>query len=250
LKPNHRSKYELGTKIDEHISMNSIGQKLTFLLTAGFFFLTSNALLAQDTTRVLDAGQKFKPLEFTLIDTIQGQTLGNFQKKSLPLPLGFISFLDFDRPLGISKSKKKIDFKSGGVATYDSDVLVKRFFNGKDKSNDVKASSDFNLGTLYSSSNSVRIEVRDHSLVDGDRIKVFLNDKLLNSNIKLDGLYTIIFIDLVQGYNRVDIEALNEGYSGPNTAEIKVYDEGGSLLASKNWNIRTGERATLGVVKN
>ncbi|MCK0131002.1 hypothetical protein MWU59_05740 [Flavobacteriaceae bacterium F08102] len=213
-------------------------------------FALCNVTFAQDSTRVLDAAQKYKYLEFKLIDTIQGQNLSNFEKKSLPLPLAFGSLFNLKKSLDFSKPKKNIDIKSGGIVTYDSDVLVKRYFNGKDTSNDVKMSSDFNLGTLYSSSNSVRIEVRDHSLVDGDRIKVFLNEKLLNSNIKLEGLNTIIFINLKQGYNRIDIQALNEGYSGPNTAEIKVYDEGGSLLASKNWNIRTGERATLGVVKN
>lgn len=218
----------------------------TYLILALLFMVGTN-VLAQDSTKVFDNNQNFKPLNFLLVDTLQGKTFMNFQKKSLPLPLGFVSMFNFDAPKGGSKSK--MDFKSGGMITYDKDVLVRKTFMGQDKSNNIKMSSEFNLGTLYSSSPTVRIEVRDHSLVDGDRIKVYLNEKLLNSNIKLEGIYTIIYIDLKPGYNRVDIVALNEGYSGPNTAELKVYDEGGSLLASKNWNIRTGERATLGVVK-
>jgi len=42
---------------------------------------------------------------------------------------------------------------------------------------------------------------------------------------------------------------LNEGFSGPNTAEIRVFDEKGYLLSEKEWNIRIGQIATLGVVK-
>ena len=73
---------------------------------------------------------------------------------------------------------------------------------------------------------------------------------MINSNVMLNGLYHIIYIDLNKGYNRIDIEAINEGYSGPNTAELKVFDEDGYLLSSQEWNIRTGQRATLGIVRN
>jgi len=144
--------------------------------------------------------------------------------------------------------KRTITFMSGG-APMDDDILVKRSFYGKDRS-DTKIRSDFSLGTLNSASSTVRIEVRDHSLVDGDRIRVYLNEQLLSQNIMLNGLYHIINIDLKNGYNRIDIEALNQGYSGPNTAEIRVYDEKGYLLSAREWNINTGNFATLGIIKN
>jgi len=131
----------------------------------------------------------------------------------------------------------------------DSDILVKKHFNGKDMSN-VKLTSDYSLGTLQSTSKSIRIEVRDHSLVDGDRIKIYVNEHLINSNIMLSGLSRIINVNLVKGYNRIDIEAINEGYSGPNTAELRVFDENGALISSQEWNILTGQRATLGVIRN
>jgi hypothetical protein len=38
--------------------------------------------------------------------------------------------------------------------------------------------------------------------------------------------------------NRIDFEALNEGFAAPNTAELHVYK--GRVIASSQWNIGTG----------
>jgi len=198
------------------------------------------------TSIFFDSQKDIKPLNLTLIDTTTKNSILNFKPPKSLLgfkPIGTKYFDPFN-----TNQKKAINFMSQ-ANTIDSDILVKKSFNGKDMSN-VKLTSDFNLGTLHSTSEAVRIEVRDHSLVDGDRVKVYVNEQLLNSNLMLNGLYTIIYIDLKKGYNRIDIEAINEGYSGPNTAELKVYDEKGYLLSSQEWNILTGQRATLGVVRN
>jgi len=132
----------------------------------------------------------------------------------------------------------------------ESDVLVRNYFNGKvitNRENHIKTKQS--LGTLYSGSKFVRLEFRDFQLVDGDRIKVYLNGKILSSNIKLDGLYYTLKVDLDNGYNRIDIQALSSGYSGPNTAQIKVYDDQGTVITNQKWNINTGEYATLSIVK-
>ncbi|MCF6346754.1 MAG: hypothetical protein L3J20_00440 [Flavobacteriaceae bacterium] len=217
-----------------------------------FFIVFSSQLFSQDNTSkkttslFLDSQKEIKPLNLTLIDTTNKISILNFKPKKIFFGIEPNIKKYFD-PLNTNK-KRTINFMSQ-TNKVDSDVLVKRFFNGKDMSN-VKLTSDFNLGTLHSTSKSVRIEVRDHSLVDGDRIKVYVNEQIINSNIMLNGLYTIIYIDLKKGYNRIDIEAINEGYSGPNTAQLNVYDEKGNLLSSQDWNILTGQRATLGVVRN
>ncbi|RPD93245.1 hypothetical protein EGM88_13510 [Aureibaculum marinum] len=194
-----------------------------------------------------DGQKELKTLDISLLDMSKQESIFNVEKK--PYLLGFKSNVDkyFNLP---ETSKRKVSNFMGGSGNDedDSDILKKKYFNGKDMSN-VQLSSDFSLGTLHSTSKTVRIEVRDHSLVDGDRIRVYLNEKLLKSNVSLKGLYYIINIDLRKGYNRIDIEALNEGFSGPNTAEIRVFDENGYLLSEKEWNIRMGQIATLGVVK-
>ena len=43
--------------------------------------------------------------------------------------------------------------------------------------------------------------------------------------------------------------ALNQGESGPNTAEFQVYDDKGNLVSSKQWNLLTGVKATIVVTK-
>jgi len=132
----------------------------------------------------------------------------------------------------------------------ESDVLVRKYFNGKlitNRENPIKTKQS--LGTLYSSSKFVRLEFRDFQLVDGDRIKVYLNGKILSSNIKLDGLFYTLKVDLDNGYNRIDIKSLSDGFSGPNTAEIKVYDDQGNVISNQKWNINVGEFATLSIVK-
>lgn len=76
-----------------------------------------------------------------------------------------------------------------------------------------------------------------------------MNEQVIRRSITLEGGYFSINITLKDGFNRIDIEALNQGSSGPNTAEFKVYDEQGQLLASREWNILTGYIATMVVMK-
>ena len=131
----------------------------------------------------------------------------------------------------------------------EKNVLYKKFWNGKDVS-DTKLKTKLELGKLETNTKKIRIECRDHSYVDGDRIKLYVNEKVIRRSITLQAGYYSVNIDLIEGFNRIDIEALNQGSSGPNTAEFKVFDENGNLLASKDWNILTGYVATLIVLKN
>ena len=131
----------------------------------------------------------------------------------------------------------------------EKDVLVSKYWNGKDVSVK-KMNTSLELGKLETDSKTIRIVCRDHSYVDGDRVKLYVNDVVIRRSITLEAGYYTIDIQLREGFNRIDIEALNQGSSGPNTAEFKVLDENGGLLASKEWNILTGYIATLVVMKN
>jgi len=145
--------------------------------------------------------------------------------------------------------KKK---KERGMSDYkrqDKDMLVKKYWNGQDVSIN-KITTSLELGRIETNTRNIRIECRDHSYVDGDRVRLYVNDVVVRSNIVLRGGYYVVEIKLNDGFNRVDIKALNQGTSGPNTAEFNVFDETGNLLASKEWNILTGYIATLVVMKN
>ena len=78
---------------------------------------------------------------------------------------------------------------------------------------------------------------------------VLLNDKEIVSRIFLEGEFKGFQLDLQKGFNKIDFEALNQGYSGPNTAEFKVYDDKGELISANQWNLATGFKATIIIVK-
>lgn len=131
----------------------------------------------------------------------------------------------------------------------DDDIMVVRHFNGRNTTKG-KLKTSQNLGTIESNTEFVRIEYRDFGLVDGDRVKVYLNEKVIDSNVHLDGLYYTIHIKLEKkGYNKIDIEAINQGIYGPNTAEFVIYDDKGNVISHKSWNLKTEQIATLGIVK-
>lgn len=131
----------------------------------------------------------------------------------------------------------------------DRDIIGKRYWKNKDVTHK-RLASNLSLGTIYSSTRTVRIECRDYSYVDGDRIRIYLNEKVVSDNIGLKGNYYVYYLNLEPGYNRIDFQALNQGLSGPNTAEVNVYDANGNSISAKEWNLATGQTATLGVIKN
>jgi hypothetical protein len=105
------------------------------------------------------------------------------------------------------------------------------------------------LGELETDSKYVIIKCRDHEYVDGDRIKLLLNNIVIHPNITLTGSYYTIDIDLIEGYNNIEFVALNEGESSPNTAQLSVFDENGVNLSNNKWLITTGYKARLVVFK-
>ena len=128
------------------------------------------------------------------------------------------------------------------------DIIGKKYWKGKDITHQ-KLASTMGLGTIYTTSPEVRVECRDHSYVDGDRIEILLNERSISTNIALKGNFYVIYIKLEPGYNRIDFKALNQGFSGPNTAELIVSDDKGNVISAKEWNLSTGQTATLGVIK-
>jgi hypothetical protein len=108
---------------------------------------------------------------------------------------------------------------------------------------------DMYMGDIKSNGKFVGVVCRDHEYVDGDRVKIYLNDKIVDPNVLLTGTFKGINLDLEKGFNRLDFEALNEGSSSPNTAQVDVYDDQGKLIYSNKWLLSTGSKATLIITK-
>lgn len=108
---------------------------------------------------------------------------------------------------------------------------------------------DMYLGDVKNNGKFIGIVCRDHEFVDGDRVKISVNDRVIDHNVLLTGSFKGVNIDLKKGFNRLDFEALNEGSSSPNTAQVDVYDDQGQLIYSNKWLLSTGSKATLIITK-
>ena len=105
------------------------------------------------------------------------------------------------------------------------------------------------LGTFITSAKTANVKYRDAAFVDGDKVRVSLNDKVVKYQVDLIGDYQGFQMDLVKGVNKIDFEALNEGAASPNTAEFKVFDEKGTVISSNQWNLGTGYKGTIILIK-
>ncbi len=143
--------------------------------------------------------------------------------------------------------------KSGVDMTAKSNLIkptweIKQQFSEGQK-NVSKFARDHYLGDIKTTSKYIRIKCRDHEYVDGDRIRLLLNKAIIHPNITLTGSFYVIDVELSEGLNTLEFEALNEGLSSPNTAELKIYDENNVLLSSNRWLITTGYKARLVILK-
>ncbi|MFD1061844.1 hypothetical protein ACFQ1Q_01200 [Winogradskyella litorisediminis] len=109
----------------------------------------------------------------------------------------------------------------------------------------VQYMSDQFLGQYNIDTEFVNIICRDHEYPDGDRVSVSVNDEIIYPSVVLQSQYRRLKIKLSEGINKIDFKALNQGDSGPNTAEFVVYDDKGNVVSSKEWNLLTGVKATI-----
>ena len=129
------------------------------------------------------------------------------------------------------------------------DAYLKRLNSNKSEGVAPKFKADQYLGDFISSTENVRIVFRDHQEPDGDRVQIRFNDDIIYPNILLTQRYKKMDVKLLEGFNKIDFVALNQGESGPNTAEVRVYDDDGNVMMSNLWNLATGSKATFIVVK-
>lgn len=105
------------------------------------------------------------------------------------------------------------------------------------------------LGEIKTKTAMVRIVYRDHMAEDGDMIKIMVNDIIVKTDITLYNYGQQLQLGLTNGFNKIEFEALNQGTSGPNTASFQIFDEKGNLLASNQWDLATGFRATFMIIR-
>nr|WP_294776267.1 hypothetical protein [uncultured Flavobacterium sp.] len=113
-----------------------------------------------------------------------------------------------------------------------------------------KFKSDSFLGQFKTGTKIISIACRDHEAPDGDLVRIWLNDKVAVDAILLDVDFKEVYLDLNEGLNKIEIEALNQGESGPNTAQFVIYDQKKGMITTNKWNLTTGVRAKLIILKD
>ena len=99
------------------------------------------------------------------------------------------------------------------------------------------------FGKFKVSTPVLKIMTRDHMAPDGDKVRIILNEVTAFNVIYLDSEFKTSYIELREGDNLLDIVALNQGLSGPNTATFAIYDENDNLITTNDWNLNTGVAA-------
>ncbi|BAO56462.1 hypothetical protein NMS_2453 [Nonlabens marinus S1-08] len=137
----------------------------------------------------------------------------------------------------------------------DSDLLdpgvqfkQQKFF--ADNGNAIGFRSDTFLGEIRTGESVLEMVCRDHQFEDGDLVRVWLDGQIIVDQIYLRNVFQGFAINLNPGFNKLEIEALNQGSSGPNTAEFKVMNKKGEIISKNVWNLASGVKATMIIIKS
>ncbi|GAK77665.1 hypothetical protein JCM19275_1716 [Nonlabens ulvanivorans] len=109
--------------------------------------------------------------------------------------------------------------------------------------------NDTFLGELRTGVEVLSMEIWDPGAQDGDRVRIWLNDEILVTDMHLTNAIQGFYVYLKPGFNKIEIEALNHGHYAPNTSGITVRDEEGNILDQKLAWINPGVKSLLIVIK-
>jgi hypothetical protein len=113
---------------------------------------------------------------------------------------------------------------------------------------------DLDFGIIRTKSKSLMIRVRDYGAIDGDLIKATIihdyKSTVLANNLYLESSFKDVKIELKEGLNYLELQALNRGALGGNTGAFYIYDAEGNLLMSDLWNnFDTGVKSKFTFIK-
>ena len=108
---------------------------------------------------------------------------------------------------------------------------------------------DIYFGEYKLRSEFVKIIFRDFGEEDGDIIRVFANEDVIIPRAIMKNVFQSYKLTLVDGFNKIDFMALNQGLVGPNTAQFLVIDDKENVIYDNAWNLATGGKASIVFVK-
>lgn len=215
-----------------------------FIIFAGIALVSSGAFAQIDksNTTVKAPGELMSPQTGSENSSLL-RTPGNH---SLSTKKGLLNAKPSPR-LGEEEKKPFSMRTDNGLMKYQPENFKPKAFKDKDIKEEFRR--DQYLGDLVTGGSYVELYCRDHEYVDGDKVRVIVNGEVIHNSISLGAGYHPILVRLNMGFNNIEFEALNQGTSGPNTAELRIFDEKGLEVAKKEWNLLTGAKANMVVVK-
>jgi len=165
------------------------------------------------------------------------------------------SVLDKDKPLTFPKEGNK-PFQIGETAEKKPEQFANPReipknavpkFQGDENTKVFRRNQSF--GEFRTKSNMVKILCRDHMAEDGDIVKVMINNMVVNARLFLTNGFKTIEVGLTPGFNKIEFEALNQGTSGPNTAEFHIFDDKNQLITANQWDLATGFKGSVMIIK-
>ncbi len=109
--------------------------------------------------------------------------------------------------------------------------------------------SDLYLGEFVVYTTELNVKCRDYGLVDGDDVRIWLNNVIIIPTVNLESGFKSYVLTLQEGQNEIRIQALNTGEAFPNTGQFVFHDENGRLVTDQNWGLNTGYNAIVKVLK-
>jgi hypothetical protein len=106
------------------------------------------------------------------------------------------------------------------------------------------------LGEYQTKSEFFAVKYRDYIYIDGDLINVYLNGKVLRSELYLDSEFGEFRIPLALGLNNIEFVVASTGTSGGNTAELHVLDDVNRVVTTEYWdNLALGVKIKMIVIR-
>lgn len=213
---------------------------LTFLFLIGFITVSHSQIDNNSGLgRPINAQESNKSLNNPFSNSNSNRSLSNNESflntKENPKPLDSNKEKNFDMTTDNGLMTKKFDYKPSWL-TKDKEIK-EEYYKGQ------------LLGTFGTKSKTIEILCRDHQYVDGDQVRILVNDQVIIHHVNLRADFQSIVVDLKEGKNVIQFQALNQGTSGPNTAHFKVFDQSNTVITENEWNLATGVKASLVIIQ-
>lgn len=166
----------------------------------------------------------------------------------------------FSNPLPMLPSKsigtsKPISMENKNPFANPGDKIVEKL-NKKIQSQEGDPNVDYSVfrknesfGEFRTKGEFVTLHCRDFGEVDGDKIGLFVNGKVIESEIILDYEYKVFNINLIKGINKIEFLCLNEGFSSPNTTQFIIFDYLEKVMTGIVSAKATGFKASIIIVR-